>query len=99
MKSIIFYRLSFTLRNSHQHRTAGIEFSKISDSLNSNFVCKNFPEAQKPLLSFPPSMTNTIQRGAVMQPCISALAMRDCSIAIHPSTASSIALTWWRIQL
>lgn len=80
MKSIIFYRLSSTLRNSHQHR---IKFSRISDSLNSNFVCKNIPDDQKPLLSFPPSMTNAIQRIAVMQLCISALTMRNGSTTIH----------------
>lgn len=60
-----------------------MEFSRISDSLNSNLVRKNFPEDQKSLLSFPPSMTNTIQGGVVMQPRISALPTRNGLIAIR----------------
>lgn len=61
--------LSSSLRNSHQHRTAWIKFSRIADSLTSNFECKNFPEDEKPSLSFPPSMTDTIGGGVIMQPC------------------------------
>lgn len=57
---IIFYRFLSTLRSICQHRTAWIKFSRISDGLTSNLECKTFLEDQKPLLSFPPSITDTI---------------------------------------
>lgn len=56
-------------------------------SLNSNFECKNFPEDQKPLLSFPSSITNTIQGGVIMRPQIFSPDMRSGSNAILPPVA------------
>lgn len=81
-------QIVFHFKKYSSAQNSRIEFSRISDSLNSNFVRENFPEDQKPLLSSPPSMTNTIHGGIIMQPCISALAMRNEWLSRYSPTNS-----------
>lgn len=92
IKSVIFHRLPFALRNSHQPRVAQESFQELRTRMNFNFVCKRFPRGPENFVGFSSKATGTTQGGAVTQLCVSALAMSDGSIAIHPSIASWMAL-------